>query len=280
MQRSVSDDAERGVLAKLKVECGASFVRDLEGMIKDVKLSADLMIDYKKHISSANAVRFLYWKGVQLVKRKQHLPIEVAVHVCTSSHWPIQQPNSKNEVVIFPEAFTKSIKSFESFYMARHSGRKLSWRGDLGSVDVKVQFNVRKHELNITTQCMLVLSLFESLDDSELLSYQDIATSTALGDAELRRSLQSLACGKFRILVKEPKGREVNPTDKFHFNSAFTSPMARIKIQQVANRVETVDEGKDTRIKIEDERKLLSQVRWTSAEREKLNLVRRVLLES
>ena len=55
--RSVSDDAERGMLAKLKVECGFHFTQKLEGMFNDMRISADTMEDYKKHISKTS-VRF------------------------------------------------------------------------------------------------------------------------------------------------------------------------------------------------------------------------------
>jgi cullin 3 len=72
--------------------------------------------------------------------------------------------------------------------------------------------------------------------------------------------LQSLACGKHRILTKTPKSRDVNVKDTFSFNDAFTSPLARIKIQQIANRVETQEEDRDTRAKVEEERKFLARV--------------------
>lgn len=49
--RSVSDDAERGMLAKLKVECGFQFTVKLEGMFHDMKLSADTMEVYRDHLS-------------------------------------------------------------------------------------------------------------------------------------------------------------------------------------------------------------------------------------
>ena len=55
-KRSVSDDAERAVLAKLKVESGAGFVRDLQGMLTDIKLSDDTMRDYKTHIDTSRTV--------------------------------------------------------------------------------------------------------------------------------------------------------------------------------------------------------------------------------
>ena len=54
--RSVSDDAERGMLAKLKVECGYQFTQKLEGMFHDMKLSADTMEAYRDAISKNDMV--------------------------------------------------------------------------------------------------------------------------------------------------------------------------------------------------------------------------------
>jgi len=56
--RSVSDDAERGMLAKLKVECGYQFTQKLEGMFNDMKISDDTMQAYKKHLQTATIVRY------------------------------------------------------------------------------------------------------------------------------------------------------------------------------------------------------------------------------
>jgi cullin 3 len=50
--RSVSDDAERGMLARLKVECGYQFTQKLEGMFNDMKISSDNMDAYKKHMDN------------------------------------------------------------------------------------------------------------------------------------------------------------------------------------------------------------------------------------
>jgi cullin 3 len=52
--RSVSDDAERGMLAKLKVECGYQFTQKLEGMFHDMKLSADTMQAYRKYLEGTS----------------------------------------------------------------------------------------------------------------------------------------------------------------------------------------------------------------------------------
>lgn len=45
--RSVSDDAERGMLGKLKLESGYQFTSKLEGMFNDMKVSVDAMEDYR-----------------------------------------------------------------------------------------------------------------------------------------------------------------------------------------------------------------------------------------
>lgn len=52
-------------------------------------------------------------------------------------------------------------------------------------------------------------------------------------DSELRRTLQSLACGRARVLVKSPKGKEVEDGDRFVFNGEFKHKLFRIKINQI-----------------------------------------------
>lgn len=45
--------------------------------------------------------------------------------------------------------------------------------------------------------------------------------ATAVEEKELKVTLQSLACGKVRVLRKEPKGRDVENDDVFFFESGF-----------------------------------------------------------
>ena len=86
-------------------------------------------------------------------------------------------------------------------------------------------------------------------------TYTEIKSSTNMPDGDLQRTLQSLACAKYKVLRKEPRGRDVLPTDRFSFNADFTCPLARIKIAQVAAKVETPTERKETTAKVEEERK-------------------------
>ena len=54
-------------------------------------------------------------------------------------------------------------------------------------------------------------------NDAEELALEDIAAATGIEDRELRRTLQSLACGKVRVLQKEPKARHAHTLFVFSF---------------------------------------------------------------
>lgn len=49
----------------------------------------------------------------------------------------------------------------------------------------------------------------------------------------MRRTLQSLALGKKRVLKKQPTGKDVNDDDVFSFNTDFTDPAFRVHINSI-----------------------------------------------
>lgn len=59
---------------------------------------------------------------------------------------------------------------------------------------------------------MLVL-----LKEGGRFSFEEIKIGIGIKDSELQRTLQSLACGKARVLVRSPKGKEVEDGDMFMF---------------------------------------------------------------
>lgn len=63
--------------------------------------------------------------------------------------------------------------------------------------------------------------------------YVKIACLLCVEDSELRRTLQSLACGKARVLTKLPKSKDVEDGDKFSCNDDFKHKLFRIKINQI-----------------------------------------------
>jgi hypothetical protein len=52
--RTVSDDAERSLLIKLKSECGYQFTSKLESMFTDIRTSKDTMKAFRTHMAANN----------------------------------------------------------------------------------------------------------------------------------------------------------------------------------------------------------------------------------
>jgi len=232
--RSVSDDAERQMLGKLKVECGHQFTQKLEGMFNDIKLSAETMDGYRTHLARTTAPS-----------------VAISVTVMTSTYWP----SAANATCTLPEVLVKATKSFEMYYLSKHTGRRLTWQPSMGTADVRVQFKSRKHDLTVSTIALVILLLFEDLKEDDFLMYEEIKTTTNISDNELSRNLQSLACGKYKVLKKHPSGRDVNRGDSFSFNNDFTSNLQRIKISPVSSKVESTEERKETHDRIDEERR-------------------------
>lgn len=133
------------------------------------------------------------------------------------------------------------MDTFESFYFGIHTGRKLTWQPSLGTADIKATFRKRKYVLVAPTHHAIVLLLFNSAEAKGGLGLSHMQAHTGLPDAELRRILQALACGKVRILTKVPMSRTVEDGDIFHVNDAFSSKMVRVKIQQLASKDNTAE---------------------------------------
>jgi cullin-4 len=237
MARSASQDAERNMLAKLKIECGFSFTHNLEQMFKDQELARDEMIAYKQSLSNTSKTA-----------------LDLQVSVLSAAAWPTY-PDVK---VNLPAEVARHIEKYDRFYKHKHTGRRLTWKHALAHSIVRAQFKKSSKELLVSAFQAIVLVLFNEVETDGHLSYTDIASATGLVDAELQRTLQSLACAKFRILTKYPKGREVNPTDTFTVNMNFTDPKYRIKINQIQLK-ETKEENKETHERVYQDRQYETQ---------------------
>lgn len=218
-------DAEKSMLSKLKQECGAAFTSKLEGMFKDMELSKDVLVHFKQYL------------------QHQDLPgsVDMVVSILTMGYWPTYTPME----VHLPSEMVEYQEAFKKFYIGKHGGRKLQWQNTLGHCVVKADFGPtadEKKELQVSLFQTLVLLMFNT---GETFGFDEIKQATGIEEGELRRTLQSLACGKARVLVKKPKGRDVDDGDTFFFNSEFKHKLCRIKINQIQLK-ETQEENINT----------------------------------
>jgi cullin 4 len=239
MGRSASSDAERNMLRKLRDECGNNFTRNLEQMFKDQELAKGEMEAYKDWVGNS-------FKGAGAV--------DLNVMVISASAWPSYKETRLN----IPEEVATEVKRFEAWYNSKHDGRKLNWPHMLAHCSIKAKFPKGTKELLVSAFQAVVLVLFNEVGLEGYLTYEQISTSTGLQGGELERTLQSLACGKSRVLSKHPKGKDVSTTDTFTINKAFSDPKVRIKINQIQLK-ETKEENKETHERIELNRRFETQ---------------------
>ncbi|KAJ5433002.1 uncharacterized protein N7458_012158 [Penicillium daleae] len=235
MGRSASDDAEKSMLGRLKKECGSSFTHNLETMFKDMEVARDEMTAY---------TAFNRERG-----RKDRLPIDLSVNVLSAAAWPTYA----DVPVRIPSIIATSINDFQEFYCNKHTGRRLNWKHQLAHCQLRAKFPKGSKELVVSSFQAIVLLLFNDIGEDETLRYSEIQAATGLSDPELQRTLQSLACAKYRVLTKTPKGKEVETTDDFSYNASFTDAKMRIKINQIQLK-ETKEENKTTHERVAADR--------------------------
>lgn len=69
-----------------------------------------------------------------------------------------------------------------------------------------------------------------------LIEAHHILTSPS-EEKDLKPVLQSLACGKKKVLRKLPKGPEVNASDVFEFNNDFKDDKIKVHINSIQSKV-------------------------------------------
>jgi len=253
--RSVSDEAEKSMISKLKSECGHQYTSKLEGMFQDMRTSEDLMKQFARRTGSSGT--------------SAPGGVEMKVSVLTSGFWP-GPPGAPCKL---PNEISECCHRFETFYLSLHSGRRLTWQPNYGSADIKAHMPKSKHELNVTTYQMCILMLFNS---HLSLSYRDIHAQTNIPLDELKRHLMSLYVNpKAKVLVKsggdKEKSKELQDDDTFQVNSDFECKLFRIKVPiiqmksvsgQEMSRVDGMEDaalvgGSDVPATVEEDRKHL-----------------------
>ncbi|KAK5143705.1 hypothetical protein LTR04_001792 [Oleoguttula sp. CCFEE 6159] len=238
MGRSASADAERSMLARLKTECGAGFTQNLEQMFKDVELSREEMSSYKSRLDEMAAD-----------EPSTANKLDLSVSILSAAAWPTYP----TVPVIIPSNIQAAVDRFELHYKSKHSGRKLEFKHALAHCQMKAAFPRGAKEIVVSSFQAVVLLLFNSVGTDEHLTYDFVKAESGLSEAEVKRTLQSLACAKLRPLTKHPKGRDINDTDTFTLNAHFTHDKYRVKINQVQLK-ETKEENKETHERVAADR--------------------------
>ena len=199
---SASEDAEKTLISKMKLCCGAQFTAKMEGMITDLALAEDIRTKFEE--------------------AKPELPIEFSALVLTNSYWP----SYKNYTLTLPNSMLQSISSFNHFYGQITSQRKLTWMNCLGTVVLSGNFPVGRYDFVCTTYQACLLYMFNEVHE---MSFEEILRATNFDVETCKRVLVTLACSKSRVLKKSSEGRKISEEDVFRIKEDFQSNIIKVK---------------------------------------------------
>jgi len=250
-ERSASDDAEKLFLTKLKAEFGYQFTSKLEGMFKDMKISKELMSEWKQYRDN--------------LKDTERAPIDMSVQVLTHGYWPV---TSTTRCDLPEKDLIKSAEVFSKFYLGKHNGRKLTWQYNMGTADVVGNGYSQTYTFTVSTYQMAILLLF---NENEQLSLGDIHESTKIPTYDLKKHIVQMCKAadedskkSSKLLLPKTDEKESATDDKkksvvsnttiFIPNTAFKSKKIKMNLNPPVG-VEDAQKKKTTETQIEEERK-------------------------
>ena len=127
---SVSDEAEQILIAKIKVECGHSFVSGVTNMFNDIAMSHMQNEEFKN----------LTHKGAPE-------GIITSVQVLRTGCW-IQ---STEENIILPNELKPCTEAFKVYYNKKHTGRILSWMLQHGFAELKSCYAAKQYTFVVSS---------------------------------------------------------------------------------------------------------------------------------
>jgi len=159
-----------------------------------------------------------------------------SVNILTAGFWPSA---AKLDVVLPPEL--QSLRDdFESYYLEKHTGRRLAWQHSTSTCVLKVKFASGTKELAVSLAQAVVILAFNENDNNEdeqqhkQFTYKELKEKTNIPDVELKRTLQSLYGGKYRVLLKTPMSKDIDEAnDAFTFNFNLQEKLVRLKISAI-----------------------------------------------
>jgi cullin 3 len=200
-------------------------------MFNDLKTSSDFLAMYRRE-----------QKAAALPSGPSHCELEVSV--LTSGFWPIVS----DPPCSLPPEVRDVAGHFESYYLSKHSGRKLRWNTLKGSAELRATFGTaaapRRHELSVSTYQMCALMQFNGAEE---ISYRALQTALGVSGDELKRHVMSLLNPKCRVLLKRASSAagtsrgdgvaasvDLDDSDVLLVNADFSSKMVKVKIPLIS----------------------------------------------
>ena len=208
---SLSINAEKTFISKLKQESGVTYVSKMNEMISDLEKNKSEIEGYKmtKYKGAPNGIRF----NVQIVSQ---------------SAWDINKSNMDN--ISIPPFLKACLDDFEDYYIKRHQQTKLIWCLGLSKIEIQ---HLKLKNKNISTSTIIQLLSLLYLENRGKLSLQSISQILGCNVQKVINDVRGLIFNpnfnpkgqidKGVILANlDPKTKEFKPETEISINMNFS----------------------------------------------------------
>lgn len=215
--RSASREAEKSMVSKLKLACGAQYTSKLEGMLKDLEQGQESFKAFDSWVAARREEG-----DAQVLALPKY---DFAAHVLTTGWWPA----SKHIPLSLPPPMLAWQNMYERYYSSTTTVRRLQWVAAQGTAVVKGNFAV-PYDFTVTTLQAATLLFFNEVPAGAALSLKDVISALGCSEDVVKRVLHSLSCGKYKVLNKTPPGRTIGAADTFAVNGSFQASARKIRV--------------------------------------------------
>eukprot|EP00518_Triparma_eleuthera_P006861 CAMPEP_0182467744 /NCGR_PEP_ID=MMETSP1319-20130603/14488_1 /TAXON_ID=172717 /ORGANISM="Bolidomonas pacifica, Strain RCC208" /LENGTH=561 /DNA_ID=CAMNT_0024667869 /DNA_START=221 /DNA_END=1904 /DNA_ORIENTATION=- len=149
-RKSSSVDLERFFIAELKAECGSAYTSKLEGMFKDMELSAEVTSAYEAYARDKHG--------------SDPLPSKMDLWVLTTGYWPSYAPVDCS----LPPDLREHQARFEAYFGNKYQGRRVTWQHALGTCLVDFDAPKGRKTLEVSELQALALLAFNGAGEKGL----------------------------------------------------------------------------------------------------------------
>lgn len=238
---SASDDSEASMISKLKESCGFEYISKLQKMFQDMGTSKDLNDAFKEAMDRTHS--------------KDEL-LDFSILVLSTASWPLQPPTSPFSI---PAELLKTYERFTRFYENKYNGRKLNWLFHLCKGELKTGYlkaSKAGYTFQVSAYQMAILLQYNTLTS---YTWEELLTSTGLNPDTLGGQLGNLVKAKVLLLASGSTALGSSGS-RYDLNPDFKSKKIRINLN-MAVKAEQKAESEETHKNVEEDRKLLIQVR-------------------
>jgi len=226
--RSLSDDAEKFMIAKLKLQCGTQFTSKMEGMLGDLAVGSDYRSEFDARMRT---------------NEEFHSKLDFSVQVLTTGFWP----SSKVVNAIPSSEMQLCMNEFKKWHDGKHAKRKLTYMFSLGNATVRATFGRKSYDIQVAT---LQAILLDALNNGVKYTFMELTEKLNIEEAVLKPLMHSLCGNKFKVVKKisapgTPSSSKIQTTDSFTANAKFSAqtrkfriPMASLDASHSTKRVE------------------------------------------